>query len=223
MTMIQDYWTRFWQDKDDPLHFSDDDAFYNSMAGEMLALLGSGRFGAVLELACGNGAFYKRLGFDQAHYIGVDFSPAMLSAFRKAHPRTRLEAADVRGYVPAGPVDLIYSSALLQYLSLTDIDRCLGNVRNSLKPGGQILHAWVPWDLMRWPHYSVMLNAPQRGLIRSFASYLPARFGLRPSLGHWHSVAMIHKVASGHGLDTTFYASLFYPYRFHVRMVSRAG
>jgi SAM-dependent methyltransferase len=85
MTMIQDYWTRFWQDKDDPLHFSNDDAFYDSMAGEMLALLGSGRFGAVLELACGNGAFYKRLGFDQARYIGVDFSSAMLSAFRKAH------------------------------------------------------------------------------------------------------------------------------------------
>jgi trans-aconitate methyltransferase len=189
------------------------------MAGEMLALLGSGRFGAALELACGNGAFYKRLGFDQARYIGVDFSSAMLSTFRKAHPRTRLDAADVRGYVPAEPVDLIYSSALLQYLSLTDIDRHLSSVRNSLIPWGQILHTWVPWDLMRWPYYSGMLNAPQRGLISSLASYLDARFGLRWSLGHWHSVAAIRKIAASHGFDTTFYGSVLYPYRFHVRMV----
>jgi hypothetical protein len=67
----------------------------------------------VLVLGCGNDAFYKRPGFDQARYIGVDVSPAMLSAFAEAHPGTRLEAADVRGYGPTEPLDLIYSGSLL--------------------------------------------------------------------------------------------------------------
>jgi hypothetical protein len=42
---------------------------------------------------------------------------------------------------------------------------------------------------------------------------------LQPSLGRWHSVAAIRKIAAWHGFDTTFYGSLLYPYRFHVRMV----
>lgn len=104
--MSGDYWTRFWQDKDDPLHPVDDDAFYDLMAGELLLLLGSRRRGTVLELGCD---MYERLGFDEARYIGVDISPTMLAAFSEAHPGTRLEVADARGYVPTEPLDLIIS------------------------------------------------------------------------------------------------------------------
>jgi trans-aconitate methyltransferase len=221
VVLTQDCWALYWNDKDNPQHSSSDDAHYDAMARELLALLGPMPVVAVLELGCGNGAFYKRLGFDHARYLGVDFSPAMLSKFREAHTEAHLEAADVRGYVPADPVDLIYSACLLQYLSLAEIDRHLGSVRNALKPGGQILHAHVPWDLMRWPYYSGMLKRKQQGVIRSFASYLAGRLGLRLTLGHWHSVAKIREVAARHRLDTAFYGSLFYPYRFHVRMVPR--
>jgi hypothetical protein len=215
--MSHDYWTRFWQDKNDPLHSANDETYYYLMATEALLLLGSQRFSAVLELGWGNGAFYKRLGFDQARYIGVDVAPAMLSAFSEAHPGTRLEAADVRGYGPTEPLDLIYSGSLLQYLSLTDIDRHLGSVRGSLKPGGQILHANVPWDVMRRPYYAGMLGVPRRGRLRSMAIYLAVRFWLVSSLGHWHSVAAIRKIAALHGFDTVFYGS-----RFHVRLVWHA-
>jgi trans-aconitate methyltransferase len=222
MTSSRGYWTRFWQDKDDPLHSANDETYYDLMAAEMLVLLGSYRFGSVLELGCGNGAFYKRLGFHQARYFGVDFSPTMLSTFRKTHPGTRLEAADVSRYVPPEPVDLIYSGSLLQYLSPGDIDRHLGGVRASLNPGGQILHACVPWNVMRWPYYSGMLKARQEGRLRATAVYLAVRFGLRPSLGYWHSIGAVRAIAARHGFDTTFYGSLLYPYRFHVRMVAHA-
>jgi trans-aconitate methyltransferase len=61
----------------------------------------------------------------------------MLSAFRKVHPEAHLEIADARSFEP---IDLIYSSQLLQYMRLADIDRQLNSLRKSLKPGGLMLH-----------------------------------------------------------------------------------
>jgi SAM-dependent methyltransferase len=220
MTMSHEYWTRVWHHKVDPLHRGNDDAHYDLIAGELGLLLGSHRTGKVLDLGCGNSALLGDLGLDPNRYIGVDFSSAMLSAFRNAHPGARMEAADVRGYIPTEPLDLIISGSLLQYLSLADIDRHLGCVRGSLKPSGQILHSFVPSDVLRWPYYSGMLNVPQRGRIRAIAIYLAARFGLVPTLGSWHSIPAIREVAARHGLDAMFYGSLTFPYRFHVRMVS---
>jgi trans-aconitate methyltransferase len=221
MAANKDYWAKHWEARTDPDHSSDDPAYYDLIAAELLVLLRQGCFSSVLELACGNGAFYKRLGFDQGRYIGVDFSPAMIATFRDAHPGTRLEVADVRSYVPPEPVDLIFSSGLLQNLSLSEISDHLQMALLALKPEGQILHTQVPWNLLRWAFYAGIIHGRTRSRLRYFAGYVAARSGLRASIGNWHSMADIRNVALRHGLITTFYGSLMFPYRFHARMVPR--
>jgi trans-aconitate methyltransferase len=222
MTLTEDFWTKYWRNKTDPDHSASDEDYYNLMAAELLVLLGQTRFDSVFEIGCGNGAFYQRLGFDRTQYTGIDFSPAMLSVFREKYPGVRVETADARTYAPREPVDLVFSNGVLQNFSSADIERHLEAIRPALKPGGQILHAAVPWNLLRYAFFSGAIHGRKRSRLRLLASYLAARAGLRPALGYWYSVDRIRSLADKHGLDTTFYGSLLYPYRFSVRMVPRA-
>jgi trans-aconitate methyltransferase len=215
------YWAKFWEDKGDPLHSSSDAAFYDQMAREMMVLLGDQPFGSVLELACGNGVFYERLGFNRGQYIGIDYSAKMLEVFKAAHPDVQLSNEDARTFVPPQPVDLIFSSGYVQYISVADMERHLKLSVKSLNPGGRIVHIAVPWDVMRWVFYSAMTTKTPTPRLRALVSYILARTGIRPSLGHWHSIATFRHLAANAGLDATFYGSLFYPYRFNVVMVKR--
>jgi trans-aconitate methyltransferase len=218
--MVTD-WAKFWEDKADPLHTSSDPAFYAQMAREMMVLLGDKPLGSVLELACGNGAFYELLGFDRGPYIGIDFSDRMLAVFKAAHPKAHVATADARTFMPPAPVDLIFSSHFLQNMSLADVATHLKTASAALKPAGRIVHIAVPWDAMRWVFHSSMMTKSPAHPLRAARSYVAALTGLRPSLGHWHSVSAFRKLAGDAGLDATFYGSLFYPYRFNVVMVKR--
>jgi ubiquinone/menaquinone biosynthesis C-methylase UbiE len=93
MTLIKStsdvaYWRNFWLDKADPMHRAGDEAHYDFMASELMVLLGQRPFNSVLEIGCGTGSLYKRLGFDKTSYTGVDFSPSMLSTFKQKYPDT---------------------------------------------------------------------------------------------------------------------------------------
>ncbi len=219
--MKQDIWADYWRDKKDPEHSASNEAYYDLMAAELRLILGDRTYDSVFEIGCGNGAFYERLGFDRAGYVGVDFSPAMLSVFREKYPGVNVETADARSYAPAAPVDLVFSNGVLQNFTSDEISRHLDAVLPVLKPGGQILHAAVPWDLLRYAYFSGAIHGRRHGRLRHFLSYVASLTGVRRALGNWYSVDQMRTIADRHGLDATFYGSVLYPYRFSVSMVRR--
>ena len=212
------YWKNFWMDKTDPMSRTGDEAHYDFMASELMVLLGQRPFESVVEIGCGTGVYYKRLGFDKTSYTGVDFSRSMLGTFKQQYPDAPVFLCENgASYEPAKPVDLIFSHEVIQLFALRDIDTHLGIAARALTPRGRILHAGIPWDVMRWPFYrGVFGKAKQPALLRSVAYYLLVRLGLRISLGNWHSVETLRKVAARHGLSAHFFGSLSVPYRFHL-------
>lgn len=72
----------------------------------------------IYDLGCGPGNSTQVLvdTYPQADIIGIDKSPAMLEAARKACPSARFEAGDLAHWVPQGQPDLLFSNAAFQWL-----------------------------------------------------------------------------------------------------------
>ncbi len=211
------YWKNYWIDKTDSMHRTGDEAHYDLLASELMVLLGPRPFESVLEIGCGAGALYKRLGFDKKSYTGVDFSPSMLSTFKQKYPDAPVfPCENGAAYEPIEPVDLIFSFGVIQSFALHELDIHLGIAARSLTPCGRILHAGSLWDVMRWSLYrGLFAKGKPTPFPRAVASYLSVRLGLRRSLGTWYSFETMRKVAAKHGLSAYFFGSLALPYRFH--------
>lgn len=101
----------------------------------------------VLDLACGDG-FYtrrmKRLGAAEA--VGVDLSAEMVALGRRAETETplgcRYEVADVNDLGALGAFDLVVAAYLFNYArSRAELDRlCAAGIAN-LRPGGRLIGA----------------------------------------------------------------------------------
>ncbi len=73
---------------------------------------------SVVDLGCGSGALFPalRARFPEAELAGVDSSPEMLAQARGADADATLVEADAATWRPDGPVDLIFSNAVLHWL-----------------------------------------------------------------------------------------------------------
>jgi SAM-dependent methyltransferase len=207
-------WRAYWAECDDPLH-RDGAEFYRQHARELKLLLGATP-GRVLEVGCGNGVFYELLDFDKADYTGVDFSPAMIGAFRARHPRARLILADAEDYREGGPYDLIFSNQLVQYLDKPRLARLLANARTMLVPTGCVVAASVPCRALRRRYYTGELTGGRTNRVGGACRVLAGYVG--DGIGHWYSFEEIAKLAERHGLRSELFGSMHYPYRFHVRL-----
>jgi len=124
----------------------------------------------ILDLGCGNGEFFRaltRTGFS-GHYIGLDFSPALLeiAAEHSGLPgQAKFLIADLAepewdAHLPLASFDFILAFAVLHHLPGSDLhQRLLAKIRSRLAPDGSyILSAWQflnsprlasrlqPWD-----------------------------------------------------------------------------
>ena len=93
----------------------------------------------VVDLGCGTGEITARLHdeLDAGETIGIDRSAAMLAqAAPRATSKLRFESADIAGYTPPGPVDLLFSNAALQWVD--DHPALLARFRQWLAPHGQV-------------------------------------------------------------------------------------
>lgn len=213
-----DYWARYWRNLIDPQN-NKDGAGLHFWASEYRCILDQKPFRSVLELACGTGDFYKRLGFDQCDYLGVDFSPRMLETFQKNFPDARLRQGDASKLIPEGRFDLVVSSQLLQYLTVAEVRLSIANMAGALEPGGRIIHLGVPWDALRWQYYSGAIDGRPGGTMAKAKAGVAASLewaGLRPAIGHWHSLNRLRAIGTEFGLSAAFHGSLTQPYRFHV-------
>jgi trans-aconitate 2-methyltransferase len=90
----------------------------------------------VTDLGCGPGNSTRVLAdrFPGASILGVDSSAEMVARARQEEPELRFEEGDVASWVPAAPVDVLYSNATLQWLP--DHEQLLPRLFSSVAPGG---------------------------------------------------------------------------------------
>jgi SAM-dependent methyltransferase len=116
----------------------------------LLLLLRERRFGRILDLGCGLGAFTERLrraNGGTPQIVGVDISPTAVGRARQQYPHCRFEVLDVaRQPLPAGPWDLVLVSEIVWYV-LPQLDELLANVHALLAPRGVLfLQQFFPAD-----------------------------------------------------------------------------
>ena len=72
----------------------------------------------IVDLGCGpgNSTEIAARRWPEAEITGVDNSAAMLAAAAKSHPQWRWEEADIGGWSPAEPCDLVFSNAALHWV-----------------------------------------------------------------------------------------------------------
>jgi trans-aconitate 2-methyltransferase len=97
----------------------------------------------VIDLGCGAGnvTVLLRRRFPAAEVLGVDGSAPMLARARQAAPGCLFVQADMAGWSPPAPPDLIYSNAALHWLG--DHAALFPRLLGALAPGG-VLAVQIP-------------------------------------------------------------------------------
>jgi trans-aconitate 2-methyltransferase len=177
----------------------------------------------VYDLGCGPGNATQLLvdRFPGSAVTGIDNSPAMLAAARKACPQADYEAGDLASWMPGDRPQLLFSNAAFQWVPdhLAVLERLAG----SLAPGG-VLAVQMP-DNLSEPSHELMQWVADRGPWRDKLSQaaaarqvLPpvtAYFGcLSPlfrQLDIWH-VVYNHPLQGADGIISWFASTGLRPY-----------
>src|SRR5262249_13240147 len=112
-----------------------------------------------VDLGCGPGNSTELLidRFGPRGISGLDSAPDMIAAARERLPSTPFTEADIAGWQPDQPLDLIYANAVFQWLPdhLAIFDRLM----DGLTPGG-VLAIQIP-DNLDEPSHMLMEEAAQ--------------------------------------------------------------
>lgn len=92
----------------------------------------------IIDVGCGPGNSTEVLAkqWPDANILGMDSSPNMIETARKALPNLEFAVADLHTYTPEGPVDLLFSNAVFQWINFEDRIPIIRRLVQSLKPGG---------------------------------------------------------------------------------------
>lgn len=96
----------------------------------------------VVDVGCGTGEFTARLAdlVPQGQVVGVEPDESMLAvAQARQRPNLRFVAGRAQELylaVPPGSADLVVSRAVLHWVPLSELPRCLAAIRTVLRPGG---------------------------------------------------------------------------------------
>lgn len=91
----------------------------------------------ILDLGCGTGHLTAQIADAGAEVIGIDADQAMVARARTAYPHVRFEVARGEGFTVEAPVDAVFSSAALHWMSPPEaVAAC---VHRALKPGGRFV------------------------------------------------------------------------------------
>jgi trans-aconitate 2-methyltransferase len=123
----------------------------------------------IVDLGCGTGDLTALLAerWPAARVVGLDASPEMLDLARARHPGIEWVRADLAGWRPPDPVDLVFSNAALHWLD--GHERLLPRLLDALAPGG-VLAVQMPRNFA----------APSHRAIAEVAEAGPWRERLRP-------------------------------------------
>ena len=136
-------------------------------ARDLLAAVPGGA-GCAVDLGCGPGNSTELLAarWPGARVSGVDSSPDMVAEARRRLPGLAFELADIAAWQPAGPCDVIFANAVLQWLP--DHARLLPRLVQQLRPGGS-LAVQMPDNLDQPSHTLMQQDGPWRARLEAVA------------------------------------------------------
>jgi trans-aconitate 2-methyltransferase len=120
-------------------------------AHELLARVPLAAPQTVIDLGCGpgNSTALLRARWPAARLLGVDNSPNMLQRARHDYPDIEWLEADVGGFVPEAPVDVLFANAVLHWLP--DHAALFEKLFSMLRPGG-VLAVQMPHNFSEPSH-----------------------------------------------------------------------
>ncbi|WP_248738052.1 trans-aconitate 2-methyltransferase [Pseudomonas sp. MWU12-2029] len=159
-------------------------------ARDLLAAIPTEEARSVVDIGCGPGNSTELLveRFPGAKVQGLDSSPDMIDAARKRLPQLQFEVADIDKWADAGPFDVIFANAVLQWVP--DHGTLLPALAGKLAQGGS-LAIQMPDNL----------NEPSHRLMREVAANGPWASKLAGAAGQRTEMA-----------DASAYFSMLRPY-----------
>ncbi|WP_159814216.1 trans-aconitate 2-methyltransferase [Pseudomonas sp. 18058] len=130
-------------------------------ARDLLAAIPTAEARAVVDIGCGPGNSTELLlqRFPEAKICGLDSSPDMIDAARKRLPQLQFEVAEIDQWADAGPFDVIFANAVLQWVP--DHAALLPALANKLSAGGS-LAIQMP-DNLNEPSHRLMREVAANG------------------------------------------------------------
>ena len=151
----------------------------------------------VVDIGCGPGNSTELLvkRWPQAEISGFDTSPDMIAKARARLPDVRFELADVQGWAPVEPVDVIFANAVFQWLP--QHQAVLRRLMGALVPGGA-LAVQMPDNLSEPSHRLMSETAAEmpfvekmrdavRAPLPAVASYYDLLKPLSARVDIWHT------------------------------------
>jgi trans-aconitate methyltransferase len=126
----------------------------------------------IVDLGCGTGGLTAQIAAAGADVLGIDSSEAMIARARELYPHLRFEVAKGEDFAVEEPVDAVFSSAALHWMSPPEA--VAASVARALKPGGRFVaemggkgniasiigaisqalaEEGIPWERIRNPWY----------------------------------------------------------------------
>ena len=91
----------------------------------------------IVDVGCGTGALTAQIAAAGAEIVGIDASEAMIDRARELYPQLRFEVAKGEEFTLEYPVDAVFSSAALHWMSPPEA--VAASVARALKPGGRFV------------------------------------------------------------------------------------
>jgi trans-aconitate methyltransferase len=91
----------------------------------------------IVDVGCGTGALTAQIAAAGAEIVGIDASEAMVARARELYPQLRFEVAKGEEFTLKYPVDAVFSSAALHWMSPPEA--VAASVARALKPGGRFV------------------------------------------------------------------------------------
>jgi trans-aconitate 2-methyltransferase len=125
MTWSATQYVRFEQERTRPVH-------------DLVARIPNAEIVHAADIGCGpgNSTEVLRERYPEARIVGLDSSPDMIDAARKRLPDIAFEVADIRGWRPKEPLDVILANAVLQWVE--DHETLFPALLAKLGPGGAL-------------------------------------------------------------------------------------
>jgi trans-aconitate 2-methyltransferase len=112
-------------------------AFVWKYGADLVPLLAPQSGERILDLGCGTGHLTAQIAESGAGLVGVDRSPEMVNAARKAYPNLQFEVADARGLRFHDEFDAVFSNATLHWIREPEL--VIRGIRSALRPGGRFV------------------------------------------------------------------------------------
>jgi len=136
----------------------------------------------IVDLGCGTGELTAQIAAAGAEVIGLDASEAMIVRARERFPQLRFEVARGQDFVVERPVDAVFSSAALHWMSPPE--DVAASVYRALEPGGRFVA-----EMGGYRNIATIIAALKQALVEEGISWAQVRNPWYfPSIGEYASL-----------------------------------